>query len=54
MKTLCDRDEPWFMPVAATTLFFAPVAMTEISCQHPHPQARKGTNTSTTHNSSQR
>ena len=32
MNTLCDLEEPWFIPVAAVTLFLAPDAITAISC----------------------
>lgn len=39
MKTLWDLEEPWFMPVAATTRFLAPVAITEINCQPKESKA---------------
>lgn len=32
MKTLWERLEPWFIPVAAVTRFLAPAAITAISC----------------------
>ncbi len=32
MKTLWERLDPWFIPVAAVTRFFAPADITAINC----------------------
>lgn len=32
MKTLWERLEPWFIPVAAVTRFLAPADITAMSC----------------------